>query len=460
MDAESSGMLRNVGSSEFLGELPAEPDFMGFGPIAGGKRCMLAGLALTAARLTPQPSITKNPTKLQDMLRLTQPGGWGVTATAPDRPEPREFDYTLHTNRSQSSQNVHLETVNYAPEYNVELSGAIVRDDNLNEIEDPVLRVLIELMRNCKKIIVILDSRRFFHEDSLFKQDTSVISALRGIQATSIIPVITKSDAFVQSTEYSKCSLETQFEGDPESNQREFREFVHQQFLSKSDLYSKILEVSEHSMGHPIFFHTKKNSHGELVPKIPIQTYGFKNLLDLLATPSPSTKKSAYENQEQLINRLEAAEQAFQEAVARYASGSQTVARIRFRQARDTFKEAQQLIKESDTEGVVNLIKINFEEQASLPSMALKKFATLTDSTLETLSTANIELITDLEAGTNGMTPAVVADLEQNDAISETEASLLTILSWWCEGNGREFSSETAISRRYEQADYGFDQSR
>ena len=52
--------------------------------------------------------------------------------------------------------------------------------------------------------------------------------------------------------------------------------------------------------------------------------------------------------------------------------------------------------------------------------------------------------------------PAVVSALEESNEISSEESVLLTILSWWYEGDSREFGSEAELSQRYERADYGF----
>jgi len=106
-------------------------------------------------------------------------------------------------------------------------------------------------------------------------------------------------------------------------------------------------------------------------------------------------------------------------------------------------------------------IDMSFEQEATLPSMAVENLVLLEESTVKTLSSVDIDSITDLESDPENeeVTPAVVSDLKESDEISSEEAALLTLLSWWYEGASREFNSETVISRRYEQADYGFNQS-
>jgi len=106
-------------------------------------------------------------------------------------------------------------------------------------------------------------------------------------------------------------------------------------------------------------------------------------------------------------------------------------------------------------------IEVSFEEEATLPSVALEDLAVLEESTIETLAGVDTESITDLESDPENedITPTVVSDLAESDEISSEEAALLSILSWWYEGDSREFVSEAELSQRYKQADYGFDQS-
>jgi len=165
------------------------------------------------------------------------------------------------------------------------------------------------------------------------------------------------------------------------------------------------------------------------------------------------------EHRDSIATTLQAAERSFKEAIARYAAAEQTVARIRFRQARDAFEETQQAIDDSDAEVLAQPIDVSFEEEETLSSMAFEELAVLNESTVEALAAVDIESITHLDAENGEMIPSVVSDLKESDEISSEEAALLTILSWWYEGVGREFTTETEISWRYEQADYGFNQS-
>ena len=156
---------------------------------------------------------------------------------------------------------------------------------------------------------------------------------------------------------------------------------------------------------------------------------------------------------------LQTGERNFKEAIARYAVGNQTVARIRFRQARDAYEEARQTIENSEIEMFAEPIEVSFEEEATLPSIAIEELAAVDDATLNALSAVDVESLTDIGDDTDEITPAVLTDMHQNGEISVKEATLLTVLSWWYEGNIHVFFSKKEISQRYKKANYGFDQS-
>ena len=156
---------------------------------------------------------------------------------------------------------------------------------------------------------------------------------------------------------------------------------------------------------------------------------------------------------------LQTGERNFKEAIARYAADNQTVARIRFRQARDAYEEARQTIENSEIEMFAEPIEMSFEEETTLPSIAIEELAAVDDATLNALSAVDVESLTDIGDDTDEITPAVLTDLQQNGEISDKEATLLAVLSWWYEGDIHVFFSKKEISQRYKKANCGFDQS-
>ena len=157
---------------------------------------------------------------------------------------------------------------------------------------------------------------------------------------------------------------------------------------------------------------------------------------------------------------LQTAERNFQEAIVRFAADSHTVSKTRFRQARDGFDDAHELLTESDEPMLASSIDISVEQRVEFPSLELEDYHSLGASAIDGLSSANISQVSDLEPDKQKIMPAVVATLRDTDTISKQETILLTLLSWWGGDSAHAFGSETAISRRYKQADFGFAQSK
>lgn len=255
------------------GELPSEPEFMGLGPVGGGKRCMLAGMALTATRMTPQPNLHRNPYTLRTMSVLTEPDGWGVPATSLSELEPRGFNFRSNINSLGPCKDYYLRTVNYAPEYNAQVETILGENTAQKNIEKSVLANLIKLLKNTNNLLVLFDTERFVDNNELFNR-MSVDVVVENLASAEIIPVFTKTDYFIHSNEHN---LEIDLENNPDA----FRKFVHKQFWKESEAYSSILELSDHLMGYPIMFETKFDGYPG--PKFPIKTRGFKRVLETIA---------------------------------------------------------------------------------------------------------------------------------------------------------------------------------
>jgi tetratricopeptide (TPR) repeat protein len=84
--------------------------------------------------------------------------------------------------------------------------------------------------------------------------------------------------------------------------------------------------------------------------------------------------KNLYEKRKELIGLLETAEHDFQVAIVAYAQGSQTLARIRFRQARDSFTDAVERITNSDHSLLTPPVDVSVEPDRELASNTLSKY--------------------------------------------------------------------------------------
>lgn len=158
---------------------------------------------------------------------------------------------------------------------------------------------------------------------------------------------------------------------------------------------------------------------------------------------------------ESVHETLQTAERNFQEAIVRFAAEEKTVAKTRFRQARDGFNDAKQILTESEEQLLATPIEVSVEQQISFPSRVLADYHLLGETAIEGLSAANISEISDLKPEYKNVIPERVTAFRTNESISKKEITLLTILSWW-DDDTHEFDSKKKISHRYNQADYGF----
>lgn len=160
-----------------------------------------------------------------------------------------------------------------------------------------------------------------------------------------------------------------------------------------------------------------------------------------------------------IYEKIQAAEQSFQEGIISYANGTKTVSRIRFRQARDTFDEVHKIVEKSHTSILDPALTIKINPQQTLSSSVLDDFTQLSDDTLNTLSAAEIESIEDLASEDRSIKNDTITNLPKRDNISHKEATLLRILSWRNTSETHSFETITDIKHRREQAEYGFGES-
>jgi hypothetical protein len=167
--------------------------------------------------------------------------------------------------------------------------------------------------------------------------------------------------------------------------------------------------------------------------------------------------KTRREQQNEVSEALKPAERSLQEAIVAYIQYDQTVARIRFRQARDTFEDAHETTVESEEDLLTDPIEVTVQPDRELHSNTLSELSVIPEAAATALADAGIETVEDLGSGDGSpWTPAAVEELVASDAIDEDIATSLTLLSWWHGDETYEFDTTEAIERRQEQADYGF----
>ncbi len=182
--------------------------------------------------------------------------------------------------------------------------------------------------------------------------------------------------------------------------------------------------------------------------------------LKTMLTDAQTTLETVTERREQqteIVEALEPAERSFQEAIVAYIENNQTVARIRFRQARDAFEEVHETIAESENDLLGSSTEVSVQPDRELSSTTLSELVEIPEPAVDALSDAGIETLSDFESCDEWpWTPATVEKLVADGAIEENLATTLTLLSLLRDHEGCEFNAAEAVARRQEQADYGF----
>ena len=169
--------------------------------------------------------------------------------------------------------------------------------------------------------------------------------------------------------------------------------------------------------------------------------------------------KTRREQQNEVIDDLQPAERSLQEAIVAYIENDRTVARIRFRQARDTFEDAQETIVENEADLLTEPVAVDVQPDREPSSTTLSDLPGIPKAASAELAKLGIEAVDDLDSSDKSpWTPAVVEELVDDDTIEEDAATTLTLLSWWQGDKSYEFDTAQAVERRQQQADYGFNQ--
>ncbi|MDB9249185.1 hypothetical protein PN419_09295 [Halorubrum ezzemoulense] len=172
------------------------------------------------------------------------------------------------------------------------------------------------------------------------------------------------------------------------------------------------------------------------------------------------TVRTLNDHRQELLETLKTAEQSFQVAIVAYTEGSQTLARIRFRQARDSFESALDLVEGSDEDLLSPPVKVSVEPDRTLPSTMLGELPAVPEPATASLADAEVETVTELESSEEPpWPPAVVETLVAEEDLDDEVATTLTLLSWVDGADTHEFGATTTVSQRHEQAVHGFTQS-
>lgn len=157
---------------------------------------------------------------------------------------------------------------------------------------------------------------------------------------------------------------------------------------------------------------------------------------------------------------LTAAEHSFRVAIIAYTEGSQTLARIRFRQARDSFTEAEELLETTDSDLLTPPVEVQVQPDRDLPSQTLSELPAVPEPVATALADAGVDTVPELESNDGPpWQPAVVETAVADTNVDDVVGTTLTLLSWLDDAETYAFATSTTVTRRRDQAAYGFTQS-
>lgn len=170
------------------------------------------------------------------------------------------------------------------------------------------------------------------------------------------------------------------------------------------------------------------------------------------------------ERRETVDSRLTAAEDSFQTAVRAHLEQEQTVAKIRYRQARDSFEEALELVA-ADPAVLTTPIQVAPDANALAVSGSLADHTALSTATTDALGADEITAVADLQAHTTGPagpdhdaseSPRTLRDLFESMAVDQADIPTLLALAWQ-QTESVSFAVRRDIQRRFEQATAGYE---
>ncbi|TQQ79630.1 hypothetical protein [Halonotius roseus] len=169
--------------------------------------------------------------------------------------------------------------------------------------------------------------------------------------------------------------------------------------------------------------------------------------------------KRELESQTTLNEALHTGEESFQEAIRAYVTDEKTLSRIRFRQARDRFEEANNTVEESDMELLSTPVTVDVTTDRELPTTQLSDLHGFDSKTAAMLESEGITTVSDLtDGGGETIVSDEITELSADDGLSEAVITKLTLLSWLHTKDTFEFSTGQDISGRYKQAKRGFEE--
>lgn len=166
------------------------------------------------------------------------------------------------------------------------------------------------------------------------------------------------------------------------------------------------------------------------------------------------TVRERKERIDKVRNPVQNAESSFQTAIAEHAQNNLIPARRDYRQARDQYEQALDMLDELEKdvfkkEGEIT-VSVNLEAEY-LPKKLIA-WDYLSDDERETLSETGIGTLSDIR----NVSDEVIQELVEDGTIEKELANQLRAVKWWHGGEERTFTSSKTIERQRDRAKKGF----
>ena len=273
--------LRAVATDETVDEPRHDMPFFILAPRAAGKSHLIYGLYFAAVSKHSQTVPLSVSEDLVEMLAedRSHSSVWPARARGRGEIEDIQLGYTPQSR----SERVRLRTQNYANEYLGRLAEFLTSEDRVNAGLADAGSMTARLLKHTIQadvLVVLADSQAYHYDEPVGLSDA--ITAARAQPETTVLPVSTKTDVFVEQFR-DRTGLDA-----PGDNYEAFREFVHAQW-SGTDEYDALLAESPYGTSVPVYFETEETATGITVLERPGSEgampnwVGFDHVLDALS---------------------------------------------------------------------------------------------------------------------------------------------------------------------------------
>jgi len=164
------------------------------------------------------------------------------------------------------------------------------------------------------------------------------------------------------------------------------------------------------------------------------------------------------DERESLSQTLSVGLERLQTAIVAHSRGEETLARVRYRQARDQFATAIADCEATDAELFVPPLDVSVADSAELALKPIDEIRGIDAATATALVDRDITTVEELQQAVGSDDEPVVAlGLDADGSVDAAVADRLTALCWWGGAESQPFDDLEDISRRREQAAGGFD---